>query len=332
MSTLILLLAVNFSPGLFRAPELQHFPSDYFNQTEVSQLQGRVLNKWPGPSKLVEIWEKGDLTPYRRAVLLIGGAAYHNPQMLPIYRQAIFSKDLRVAQAAAWGYRNLIGDLPPTLTGSIPEELRRALASEIDAVMTTTRRGTLVQMWLASALAAEGKVLPGWKGVVFRRPSSQCLQAAARLIEAEDLPDVILAYETTEDTSTKVSLTTLLESLTLQRFIIKPKGPHAGWGSKIYDEAFERVDLFLENNCRQGGNNLVKIGLSQLGVRGLDPNAPAACDVWLHILDMPEANWWPLASHYVYRCGGPASLLIPGIRYQESNKSLRKWMLSWYGY
>ena len=161
MSALIFLLAVNLSSGLFRAPELQYFPSDYFNQSAAAQIRGRVLNNWPGPSRLVEIWETEELPPYRRATLLIGGAAFHDPQMLPIYREAVFSKDLRVAQAAVWGYRNLIGDLPPGLSGEIPDDARRLLAGEIDAVIAATRRGTLVQMWLASALATEGKDLPG---------------------------------------------------------------------------------------------------------------------------------------------------------------------------
>ena len=332
MTSLLLLSAMVFSPGMFRAPELQQFPSSYFNEVAAWQLQARTLARWPGPTRLIGMWESGKLNNRQKAALLLGGAAFHDPEMLPIYSEALSSEDLQLKQAAAWGYRSLIGDLAPRVSDDIPSSSYQALAGEVGAVIQSTRRGTLVQLWLASALVAEGRELPGWDGLVFRRSATNCLHAVGRLLEAEDLPDVIAAYEAAGEKSTKIGLTRFLEALTLQRFILKPKNPQAGWGPKIYEEAFVRVDLFLANNCRHGGRGLLRVGLSQLGVRGLDPNDPACCDVWIRILDMPVESWWPLASGFMYTCGGPPSRMSADLRSVEENKNERKSTLKWYGY
>lgn len=332
MTALLLLLALQLPGGVFKAPELQYFPSDYFNESEAWKLQARVLDRWPGPTRLLELWESGGLKDRQKAALLLGASAFHDPELLPIYGEALRSESLQLRMAAAWGYRALIGDLPPGLEGQIPDQLYVVLAGEVEAVRQSARRHTLVQIWLASALAAEGREEPGWNGVIFRRPAVDCIHAVARLLKPEDLQDVISAYEMSENMTIRISLTRMLEALTLQRFIFKPRQPRAGWGLKVYEEAFDRVDQYLAANCLWGSRRLQRRGFSQLGVVGVDPDDSAACDVWIRILKMPMKSWWPVAADHIYQCGGPPSNLSVDLRAAEQNKAARGWILKWYGY
>lgn len=332
MTSLLLLFALQLPATALKAPEIQYFPSSYFNEQAARDLQVRALDRWPGPTRLMELWRENSLKDQQKVALLLGASAFHDPQILPLYREALLGKSERLKMAAAWGYRALIGDLAPDLSGQIPDRLYEALAGEIEAVQKTTRRHTLVQLWLASALAAEGGNIPGWTGINFRRPASTCLGAVARLLKPEDLPDVITAFETAENMSSKISLTRMLEALTLQRFIFKPRGARAGWGPKVYDDAFARVETFLATYCGHGSKRLLRVGFAQLGVVGLDPNDRAGCDVWIHILKMPVESWWPIAADHIYSCGGPPNTLRVDAGAADENKSARGWILKWYGY
>jgi len=332
MTGFLLAAAISISPAFLKAPEIQHFPSQYFNTTPSKQLQNRVLALWPGPDTLAEIWSSDQLDAHQKTTLLLGAAVFHDPDLLEIYREALLSTDPDVSLAAAWGYRSLIGDRLPNLPKILSEKDREAMIIEIDGLMASLRHGPLVQMWLASALAAKQDHLPGWTGILMKRSAADSLRSVSRIIEPEDLPYVLSAYENISDMGVKISLVRMLEGLTLQRFLLRPTGPHEGWGSKIYREAFDRVDLFIAINCGHGSKRMLSTGLAHLGLRGVAPGDPAACDAWMRILKMPQKTWWPIATRFIYRCGGPPSQLSFSRRSEEHNKLERKFILDWYGY
>lgn len=53
------------------------------------------MNSWPGPTELMRLWREGELTEEQRVALLLGGAAHHDPMMLPAYREALVSESLK---------------------------------------------------------------------------------------------------------------------------------------------------------------------------------------------------------------------------------------------
>ncbi len=110
---MLLLTTINFSA--VSSDAVEWFPSDYFNGHPRTQLQREVLEYWPGPTELVRLWNEGELSEDDRVILLVGGAAFHDPQLLAVYRQAVISDSQRIRQAAVYGYRDLLADGLPNV-------------------------------------------------------------------------------------------------------------------------------------------------------------------------------------------------------------------------
>ncbi|MEN8165632.1 MAG: hypothetical protein ABFS37_16005, partial [Acidobacteriota bacterium] len=305
--------------------------TEYYDSVVRGQFQERVLVSWPGPSGLLELWHSGELGEGKKLSILLGGAAFHDTQLLPLYREALLSRGPRLRQAAAYGYRDLIGDDVPNVRGGVSPKIARDLVGELDAVARTVQRRTLVEMWLASALAGEGRRPRDWHGITLKRSSAMCLRAVERLAGIEDLEAVVGAYELSGDRANQVFLMRLIEGLSMGRLVVKPKGQGKGWGSTVYDEAFERLDLWLSVQCDLNVAAVLEKGVSDLGVRGVDPMSPAACDAWLQILSKGPPPFWAVAADRLYHCGGPAirlSLIRPDT---EINRNRRKRLRAWYG-
>ncbi len=331
MTGLILAAAVTLSPALLLSPETRNFGTEFYDSVARGHFRERVLVAWPGPSGLLELWYSGRLSGRKKMSLLLGGAAFHDTQLLPLYREALLTGDRQLRQAAAYGYRDLIGDDVPNVRGGVTPEMARALAGELDAVARTVRSATLVEMWLASALAAEDRIPPDWNGITFKRPAATCFRAVDRLVGPEDLPAVVGAYEMSVNLANRVSLTRLIEGLSMGRLVVKPQGEGQGWGSKIYHEAFERLDRWLGNQCDLGVSAVLTRGFSNLGVRGVDPMSPAACDAWLQVLTKGPPSSWAVAADRLYLCGGPAIRLSMSRADTKSNRDTRKRLRAWYG-
>ncbi len=331
MTGLLLAAALAFSPAIVASPETRHFGTEYYDSVVRAQFQERVLVAWPGPSGLLELWHSGELSGGQKMSLLLGGAAFHDTQLLPLYREALLGGAPRLRQAAAYGYRDLIGDDVPSVRGGVSREIARGLVGELDAVARTVQRTTLVEMWLASALAEEGRRPPGWQGITFKRSSAACLKAVERLARTQDLEAVVGAYELSGDRGNRVFLMRLIEGLSMGRLVVKPRGQGKGWGSKVYDEAFERLDRWLSLQCDLTVAAVLEKGVSNLGVRGVDPMSPAACDVWLQILAKGPPPFWAVAADRLYHCGGPAIRLSLIRADTEPNRNRRKRLRDWYG-
>ncbi len=331
MTGLILAAAMTLSPALLASPETRNFGTEYYDSVVRGHFRERVLVAWPGPSGLLELWYSGKLSGGQKMSLLLGGAAFHDTQLLPLYREALLGGDPQLRQAAAYGYRDLIGFDVPNVRGGVTPEMARALVGELDAVARTVRSVTLVEMWFASVLAAEDRRPADWHGITFQRSAATCFRAVERLIGPEDLPAVVRAYKMSGDLANRVSLTRLIEGLSMGRLVVKPRGEGQGWGSKIYSEAFERLDRWLGNQCDLGVAAILERGFSNLGVRGVDPLSPEACDAWLQILIKGPPSSWAVAADRLYLCGGPAIRLSLLRADTKTNRDTRKRMRAWYG-
>jgi len=330
MTGLLLAAAMTFSPAILASPETGSFGTDYYDTVVRGHFRERVLVAWPGPSGLLQLWQSGELGGGKKISLLLGGAAFHDPQLLPLYRESLLTGGPRLRQAAAYGYRDLIGDDVPNVRQGVPREAALALVGELDAVAHTMQRATLVEMWLASALAKEDRRLPDWKGITFNRSASACLRAVGRLARPEDLMAVVKAYEQSENCANQIALLRLIEGLSMDQFVVKPQGQGQGWGATVYDEAFERLDLWLSLQCDLNVGAVLETAFSNLGVRGVDPQSPAACEAWMQVLTKGPPSSWAVAADRLYQCGGPAIRLSLGRTDTELNKNSRKRLRAWY--
>lgn len=311
-------------------PEVTYFPGEYYATRGRFAVERRALETWPGPAGLVELWRSEDLDEDRKVALLLGAGAFHDPSLLPLLIEATADEAPRVRQAAVFGYRVLMADVPQVDPPSGLDEMGR-LRREMRTMMRALRRESLVEIWLDSFLAADGVSLTSGRGVVLRRPPKACLAALDQVLEPEDLPLVVEAYRRAESLTVRLGLLRLLESSAMHELVVKPKNPQQGWGEEVYTAALERGDALADTLCGRRAESLLAARLAAAGVRGVDPRSPAAAHVWLLVLEKMPAQWWPVAARMLYRCGGPAqfpSFSDPG---GAASRSARQRILEFYG-
>ncbi|TFG39954.1 MAG: hypothetical protein E4H44_01100 [Candidatus Aminicenantes bacterium] len=313
---------------------IRWFPGDYFDSRVKSVFQSEVMESWPGPSQLMALWREGGLDEPAQVSLLLGGAVFHDPVLLPAYREAVLSPSQRVRQAAVYGYRDLLGDSLPRVSGGVSEEDAALLGEEMDWVMRTLAEASLFEMWMQALLVHEDTGLSGWHGVTLQRTPGACSQALDRLVGVEDLPLLLQAYDITRDFSIRVNLLKLVEAVTLSRFIIMPTDEKAGWGRHVFTTAMDALEGarrgWPRDGCTVNGEAVLSQNLRTMGVSGLDPLSSDGCGVWLGILDRGFPQWWMLSSRQLYACGGPwveMSALAPE---RDPGPEQRKMLLQWF--
>lgn len=335
MGVLALVLASATAASPLAADELQWFPGDYFDRYARASLQRKVLSGWPGPTELLRRWRSGALAEDERLGVLLGGAAFHDPELLPLYREAVSSPSQRLRQAAVYGYRDLIADRLPDVRGGVDDHAAEALDDEMAWVASTLRRRSLIEVWLQAALVHEGASLPGWDAVTLQRAPADCLLALERLVAVGDLDLLATAYRLSGDVGLRIGLVKLIESLSLSRFIDIPEGGRRGWGPLVYEQAFAGLDAALQRwgrgGCAVDGTGVLHERLASMGVTGVDPLAPAACVLWVNVLDKGDPQWWMLAARQLYACGGPFVELSALDAGSERNAALRRDLLQWFG-
>lgn len=334
MSLSLSIVALMMGAATFKAPEVSYFPSSYFDADAKAGLQRRAMEKWPGPSQIVDHWQSGELKQKEKMAILLGASASHDPVLLPLYLEAATSKDDRLRMAAAYGYRDLLGDALPDLAGGVDLESARLLAEEMEAVKRTLRDRPLVEFWLQSVLMSEGKSMPGWRGVVLRRSPGVSLQAVEKVLNFEDFAFLATAYRTAEKTGTRVGLMKLLEAITLQRFFSIPTNNRTGWGAKDINEGFHATDEFLDywidRQCTTDPSVILSSSLSTMGASGVRPLAPESYEVWLRVLKDGAPPWQMMAARQLYDLGGRWA---QGSVFQVDSKSqraARDQLLLWY--
>lgn len=317
------------------SPEVSYFPGSYFDTHAKSTLQRRAMERWPGPSQLVQRWRSEELDRREKMAVLLGASAFRDPVMLPLYREAISSPNDRLRMAAAYGYRDLLGDALPNVMGGVDEAAGRALAGEMDAVAATLRTRPLVEFWLQAALATDGRSMPGWRGVVLKRRPEVCFRAVEKVLIFDDFSYLVTAYRLSESRSNRTSLMRLLEAVSLKRFYVKPKGARAGWGTRNSNEALEATDNFVDYwtdvRCVSDVRSVLVVSLAELGVRGVQPLEPDSYHVWLQLLRQGTPTWRMMAARRLYELGGRWSSL--SIFRAEFSGEVEAWedLLVWYG-
>jgi hypothetical protein len=336
LAVAVLLVLASLTPEVLQFDDVQYFPGAYFDDEVRQRLHQQALERWPGPCGLLQLWRAGNLAEDQRVALLLGGAAFHDPQLIPVYREAVSSESQRLRRAALYGYRDLMADGLPRVAGVVIDDASaERAADEMSAAAWTLERHPLVAMWLQAALADEGASLPGFFGLVPEREPARCFRAVDRLMRSEDLELLILAYRTSQERSSRIALMRLIEGLTFGEFVIKPKGPKAGWGDGIYDSALMWADMWiddrLDRSCDLDYRRAVSTNLERIKAYGVDPLHPDACAVWEYILRLEKPSWWAMAARNLYECGGPWSELSVLQGDSEPNRAVRDRLLRWLG-
>lgn len=318
----------------FISPEVAHFPGNLFDSEAKLTLQRRAMERWPGPAQIVDLWETGELAHEDRMAILLGAAASHDPVLLPVYRDALTSSHPRLRMAAAYGYRDLLGDALPNIGGGVDPEAGRRLAGEVDAVARTLRTKTLTEFWLQAALAAEERSMPGWSGVVMRRSPGICLNAVEKVLVFEDFAVLASAYRIAERRGTRAGLLRLLEAVTMRQFYVKPKDSTSGWGLKNMDEALaaadDFLDLWIDRRCARDVRTILEVSFAALGARGVDPLGTDSWELWLRVLKQGTPAWRMMASRRLYELGGRWSNLSMFHADSEAQIKERDDLVGWY--
>jgi hypothetical protein len=334
MSATALILTTVLTGSVMSTGAVEYFPGNYYHTHVRERFQRQVKASWPGPTELMRMWDETELTEEQRVALLLGGAVFHDPVMLPAYRQAVQSKSQRLRQAAIYGYHDLLADLPPNVDVTIDDGFASSYAEDIHWVRRTLRSHSLLAFWLQSALAHEGRSLPGYDGVRLTRPKRECFRAAERLVEVWDLDLLVTAYEQSRDRENRIAMLRLIESVSLSRFVIMPKGAAGGWGTAVFEAALRSlggsIRRWQHNGCTVDGVSVLRQNLRLHGATVQDPLAPEACGLWLEVLRQDAPQWWLLAARRLYACGGPwveLSALQPD---SDSNRDRRDRLIEWY--
>jgi len=318
----------------FVSPEISYFPGSYFEAEVKTNLQRRAMERWPGPSQIVDQWQSGDFDMQEKMAVLLGMSASHNPVMLPLYREAVMSDNGRIRMAAAYGYRELLGDALPNVADGVDLESARQLRAEMDAVAGTLRERPLVEFWLQSALMDDGTSMPGWRGAVVRRPKGVAFRAVERILSFDDFGYLATAYRRAQGTDTRVSLIRLLEAITLREFLIVPNDARAGWGSKHIDEALEATDAFVDYwvdvRCTTDPDMVLAASINAMGVRGVSPLDPKLYEFWLHVLKNGAGPWHMMAARQLYDLGGRWSQLSVLQAESPAQVAVRDDLILWY--
>jgi hypothetical protein len=330
----VILIQAAVSTAVVSSDEIRFFPGSYFERRARADLQRTAMDRWPGPSGLIRLWDSGELGEEDRVALLLGAAAHHDPRLLRLYRAAVTSDSQRLRQAGAYGYHDLLGDRRPNVSRGVDDAASERLSAEIRAVYWTLRRQSLVELWLQALLANEELGLPGYEGVVPERAATDCLSAIDRVMASEDLQLLITAYQISQTRQHRIGLMRLIEGMTLSRFITKPQGDRAVWGQEVYDRALGELDASIERwtsrRCRIGFRRVVSANLERLGALGVDPLHPDACYVWGQILLLEEPAWWAIAARQLYSCGGRWSSLSVLQADSAGNRARRDALIKWH--
>ncbi|MCP4898102.1 MAG: hypothetical protein GY906_14110 [bacterium] len=312
-----LLLAFILAGQVRVLPGIDHFPSPYFDKYVRQTLQQRTLRHGYGPTSILRVWEAQDLSEDEQISILVGSAAFHDPSLLKIYMHAMKNPSQRVRQAAAYGYRDLIGDRIPDATGDINKDVARRLLQEMDRVRRTLVRVPLASFWLDSVLAHNEQVMPGHLGISLSRSLDDALWSLGRIVTPEDANLLVAAYPLAG--AGKGGIRDLLERLMLKQWMVIPhQTGRQGWSpQRVGETARRRGDRWVTSLCAVDYESELKKSFAGIGVTDIEPTSGSACPIWFGILNEPRSEWWPTAARFLYRCDFPPSTLMEATKSPE---------------
>lgn len=336
MNGSVLLASLMMASGInLSSPDASYFPGSYFDQQAKARLQQQALEQWPGPTRLVELWFSDEFDGHGRLALLLGAPAFHDPQLLAVYRDALGAGSERFRQGAAYGYRDLIGDRLPDVRQPIDDRSAALLVGEITAVENTLRRHALVEVWLQALLASAGATMPGYDGVVLNRAQGDVLHSLDRILEPTDLDLVVQAWQQCHEIEVRIALMRLAEGLALERFVKMPGGTNSAWGPRVYERALDGFAAWIEratgDDCALDPAAIQRAQLAAMGLAWVqDPYDGAACFAWQQVLLNGFETWWPTAARQLYRCGGPYADLTTFQIGTDAARGAREQLLGFY--
>jgi hypothetical protein len=310
----VLLLAVVLGAGPVPVPDaIVRFPdSSYYSESgplrdanmlaAVASQGARLREVGPGPQQLAARWEAGRLNAAERVAVLLAGAGYHDPALLPVYAEALRSPVVRERQAAAVGLHWLLG-LPPPAPSVMVESSHGwdELAGLASRLAEACRTKTLLSIWVDSYLAAIGEPLQG--SLTLKMPPEVCLAAIRELAEPEDLGELLALWPLLASDQDRFGLLRTIEMVTLQRLVDAPLGPRAPSGESYLKAGVSMVDGWVAGLCHSiDGEGYMRATLRRFGL--LDNGKPSP-RTWLRILMFKYPSIWPIAIERLSDLGAP---------------------------
>ena len=263
---------------------------------------GALRSGGPGPQQLAMRWQTGELNSAEKVVVLLGGAAFHDPALLRAYDEAARSPEARVRIAAAVGFYVLIGDLPPAPSSvkDTPEQWER-FSNLVRRLGWASRSRSLVRVWVDSFAAGKGADVAD--RFVFRRTGAECLRAIREIAQAEDLPEVLALWPLLDREDERGSVLRTIEMITLQRLVDRSPDPHKPWGEWQISAALALVDNWVAGLCKpvDGEAQLRRSFEANHAVGRGNVIGPAA---WFFFLNAGYASSLPLALEHLADISG----------------------------
>ncbi len=321
LSLVFAVAAAHPLPGpqsLARFPDASYWPGVGLQQVGnmLAEIQRdseqEMRSRGPGPQQLAARWARGALSERDQVALLLGGASYHHPSLLPAYAQAFRSPSLTVRQAAAVGMAWLLGDRAP-VPQSIPDtaETWQRVGGFAEALVEAVRTRSLVGIWIDSYLQARG--LPRRPGLVLVREPGQCLQAIAEVAGPADLAELLALWPLLDVPGDRYAVLRVLEMVMVARLVASPGGERGGWGAWVYESGAEIVDAFVAQRCSAvdgwevARRNAIAVARHDDGCGGCTPRP------WLRLLELSYPPVWAVALEVLPAFGAPF------VRYDRGN-------------
>jgi|YNPBryunderm2012_1023409.scaffolds.fasta_scaffold11490_2 hypothetical protein len=303
--------------SLARFPDASYWPGAGLQQVSnmLAEIQRdseqEMRSHGPGPQQLAARWARGGLSERDQLALLLGGASYHHPSLLPVYAQALRSPSLTVRQAAAVGLAWLLGDRPAA-PQSIPDtaETWQRLGAFADALVEASRTRSLVGIWIDSYLHGSGLLRPA--GLVLAREPSRCLEAIDEIATPGDLPELLALWPLLPAPRDRYAVLRTLERIMVARLVAAPAGPRRSWGTWVYESGAEIVDTFVAQRCSTvdgwevARRNAIAVARHDDGCGGCRP------EPWLKLLEVSYPPVWALALEVLPAFGAPVVLYQRG--------------------
>lgn len=311
------LLAVALGVGRVPLPEcVTRFPNpDYWpgrRSQQVSHMLEAIRSEagtalrtsGPGPQQLAARWRAGTLSQEERVAVLLAGATYHDPALLPAYADALRSSDFRERQAAMVGVSWFLGLPAPDPTSLADDRAQsEAQARLVDLLVAETRSQSLVSILLDSYVASVGG--PAGPGLALRLRPDVCLRAIREIAGPEDLREVVALWPLLATESDRRAFLGTVEMLTLQNHFAAPKDPKAASTKDRWMAALRQVDAWVGAQCSSvDGVRVLRATLAAVAKSsGREMSQAEAC---YEVYKMKHPPAWPTLAAYVEAFGAPA--------------------------